>query len=85
MVQGLAWLGSTILPYLRTFDIRERTVYAHIAIPGTEFARELSAVPLGAIWGYVGVAALNAAFFSIFALSCGMFLFQGRELGGAEG
>jgi len=84
-LKGMAWIVGTILPYLATFDIRNRTVYSTVAVPGTEYARDLSAVSLWGIWGYVGIAGLYAAAYSLFALSCGMFLFQTRELGGAEG
>jgi hypothetical protein len=85
IVKGIAWIMSTILPYLETFDIRQRTVYSTIALAGTSFAQDLNAVSLSGIWIYVGVAALYAIAYSFFALSAGMWLFQTRELGGAEG
>jgi hypothetical protein len=85
IVKGIAWIISTILPYLETFDIRQRTVYSTIALAGTSFAHDLNAVSLSGIWIYVGVAALYAIAYSVFALSAGMWLFQTRELGGAEG
>jgi hypothetical protein len=76
---------SVVLPFLQVFDLREKTVYARIALPGTVFAQDINAVPLGEIWGYVGVATLYAIAYAVFALSAGMWLFQGRELGGGEG
>jgi len=85
MLKGLAWIGGNVLPFLTTFDIRNRTVFSTIAVPGTSYAHDLSAVSLWGIWAYVGVAGIYAIAYSLFALSAGMFLFQSRELGGAEG
>jgi len=81
--KGLAYLVSLVLPYLRTFDLRQQTVYSKIAV--YSFALDINAVPLGDIWKYVAVATLNAAAYATFALSAGMLLFSSRELGGAEG
>ena len=36
-------------------------------------------------WAYTGVATLYAICYAAFALAIGMWLFQSRELGGAEG
>ena len=83
--QKLAYLMSLVLPYLAVFDLRDKTVLKHIALNNTMFANEIGAVTLGEIWKYVGVAGLNALFYSAFALAVGMFSFQTRELGGAEG
>lgn len=85
VVQGLAYLVSNMLPYLRTFDLRESTVYATIALPGTRFVEEYGAVALSQIWKYVGIAFLNAVFYASFVLGIGMLMFSRRELGGAEG
>lgn len=85
LTQTLAYLMSLVLPYLAVFDLRDKTVLRHIAIPHTSFAHEIGAVTLGEIWQYVGVAGLNAFFYAAFALAIGMLLFQSRELGGAEG
>ncbi len=55
-----------------------------IAVPGAEYARD-AAVTLGEIWGYAGVSAVYALCYAAFALALGLWLFQNRELGGAEG
>lgn len=85
LVQKLAYLVSLLLPYLKTFDLRDKTVYGKIALAGTEFADEFNKVSLGDIWGYVGVASLNAVAYAVFALAIGLILFSTRDLGGAEG
>ncbi len=78
------WL-SLLLPYLEVFDLRQKTVYSKIALAGTEFANDINAVTPGQLWLYVGMALLYAIGYSAFALSAGMWSFQTRELGGAEG
>lgn len=85
IVKVLAYAIGVVLPYLETFDDRQRTVYGRIAIAGTRFAQELGAVPLSEIWKYAGMSAVYAACYAAFALAIGMWLFQTRELGGAEG
>jgi ABC-type transport system involved in multi-copper enzyme maturation permease subunit len=85
ITRGIAYLISLVLPYLATFDLRQKTVYSKIALAGTGFAQDINAVSLSDIWQYVGVAGLNAIAYSAFALSVGMLLFSTRELGGAEG
>lgn len=84
--KAFAWTISTVLPYLETFDLRSRTVYAKIALAGTHFADEkFGTVQLSQIWTYVGISAVYAAVYAAFALSAGMWIFQNRELGGSEG
>jgi uncharacterized protein with PQ loop repeat len=85
IVKTTAYAVSLILPFLQTFDLRPLTLFQTISIPGTRFIYDRQAVSLGTIWGYVAVAALYAITYSAFALSAGMWLFEGRELGGAEG
>jgi ABC-type transport system involved in multi-copper enzyme maturation permease subunit len=85
MTKGLAWTISLLLPYLEVFDLRQLTVYRPLAVANTVFANDPNAVPMGTIWAYVGVATLYALTYVLFALSAGMWLFQTRELGGAEG
>jgi ABC-type transport system involved in multi-copper enzyme maturation permease subunit len=85
VVKGAAFLFSLILPYLETFDLRKWTVYSRIALPGTEFVYDATAVHLADVWKYVGIASVNAIAYAAFALAIGMLLFQSRELGGAEG
>lgn len=76
---------SLILPYLASFDLRGPTVYHEIALAGTQFAKSTNAVSYGAIWMYIAAAAGYGIAYAIFALSCGMWLFERRELGGNEG
>ena len=85
IARGLAYCLSVVLPFLQTFDLRQKTVYAPIALAGTMFAQDVRAVTLGEIWRYVAVAGLYALLYTIFALTAGMLLFQNRELGGSEG
>jgi len=79
----IAYIASTVLPYLENFDLNSRTVFQRLAV-GT-FASDPTAGHLMPIWGYVAMAFSYAAAYSFFALTAGMLLFQNRELGGAEG
>jgi ABC-type transport system involved in multi-copper enzyme maturation permease subunit len=81
----IAYTISVSLPFLETFDLRAKTIYSHVALAGTQFASDINAVPISEIWQYVGVAAMYAIAYIVFALSVGMLLFQNRELGGGEG
>jgi len=81
----LAYVIGVLLPFLETFDLRQKAIYSQIALSGTQFAANVNAVPLIDIWRYVGIAALYAIAYVVFALSIGMLLFQGREMGGGEG
>jgi ABC-type Na+ efflux pump permease subunit len=85
IVKGIAYILSLLLPYLQMFDLRQKTVYGTIRLAGTMYASDTHGVSYGLIWGYTGVAALYAIFYAAFALAIGMWLFQGGELGGAEG
>ena len=85
IARGIAYVIATVLPYLETFDLRQKTVYATIRLAGTMYAEDPRGVTMGEIWSYTGVAALYAACYAAFALALGMWLFQSRELGGAEG
>ena len=85
---ALAEAAAFVLPYLQTFDLRQVALFREISVPGTEFAdvnKYPTAVGLGTIWGYIGVAALYGLGYATFALGSGLLLFQTRELGGAEG
>lgn len=84
VTKGLAYLLGNILPFLETFDLRQKTIYSTIAV-GSEFINDPNAVALADIWGYTGIALLYALFYAAFALGVGMLLFQTRELGGGEG
>jgi len=84
LVKHCAYAISVLLPYLQIFDLRTLTVYKTIRI-GDSFRYDPQGVYLSTLWSYVGVAFLYCAAYSIFSLSAGMWLFEGRELGGAEG
>jgi ABC-type transport system involved in multi-copper enzyme maturation permease subunit len=84
-VKWLAGLVTLLLPYLRTFDLRDKTIYSQIAIGNMDVSEVFNAVTLGEIWRYVGVAGLNAVAYATFALAVGLLLFSSRDLGGAEG
>jgi hypothetical protein len=81
----VGYLLKTILPYLQVFDLREKGVYATIALKGSVFANDPSAVSLASIWGDAGLSFVYADFYATAALAVGLLLFQTRELGGAEG
>jgi ABC-type transport system involved in multi-copper enzyme maturation permease subunit len=83
LVKGPAYLVSIVLPYLEAFDIRPLTIYRPLAAFG--FETDPNAVPLSTIVTYLGISTAYAIAYAIFALSVGMWLFQTRELGGAEG
>jgi ABC-type transport system involved in multi-copper enzyme maturation permease subunit len=83
---GGGWFASvinTLVPYLANFDLRQKTVYARIALGGA--TGDVNAVHLSDIWSYTAFAAVYALCYATFALAAGMLLFQGRELGGGEG
>jgi ABC-type transport system involved in multi-copper enzyme maturation permease subunit len=85
LVKGFAWVISTLLPFLRVFDLRDKTVYSPIRLSGTAFEKNPAAVDLSTIWVYVAIAAAYGLAYVTFALSAGMWSFRTRELGGAEG
>jgi hypothetical protein len=85
VVKSFAWIISLLLPYLETFDLRQRTVYSVIRLAGTVYADDPRGVYMGDIWSYTAVAAAYAICYAAFALGLGMWLFEGRELGGGEG
>jgi ABC-type transport system involved in multi-copper enzyme maturation permease subunit len=85
VTRGFVWLISVAIPYLETFDLRQKTVYSTIRLAGTMYADDVRGVTMGEIWAHTGVAALYAALYAAFALAAGMMMFQSRELGGGEG
>ena len=87
IVRGIAYVGSLLLPYLATFDLRPFTVYSPIGVATQtgQFTQNPLAVPPETIWGMFGVSAVYGIAYATFALAVGMWLFQNRELGGAEG
>lgn len=85
ILRGLAWVISTVLPYLQVFDLRDLTVYKPIAIAGTSFEKNPSAVAMSTIWVYLAIATAYGIAYVAFALSAGLWSFRTRELGGAEG
>jgi ABC-type transport system involved in multi-copper enzyme maturation permease subunit len=90
LMKSVVWLVKTVIPYLATFDLRNKTIYHVIALRDTQFwprpgALQQDVVYPGQIWAYVGIATLYGIAYTVFALSAGMWLFKSRELGGAEG
>lgn len=83
LAQGLAYFLSTALPYLENFDLSRATVYRTIAV--AQFADDVTAVRVSAIWNYVAWATAYAGVYVFFALTAGLWLFRHRDLGGAEG
>jgi ABC-type Na+ efflux pump permease subunit len=83
IVKILGEAVALVLPYLGTFDLKDVTVLSTIKVGA--FAHNTQAIALGALWGYVGIAALYAVAYCTFVLSAGMWSFQRRELGGGEG
>jgi ABC-type transport system involved in multi-copper enzyme maturation permease subunit len=83
LVKGPAYLVSITLPYLEAFDVRSLAIYHPVAM--FEFANDPTAVPLSTLFTYLLISAAYAIAYATFALSVGMWLFQTRELGGAEG
>jgi len=84
-LRGIAWVISTLLPYLQVFDLRDLTVYKPIRVAGTQFENNPAGVYLSTIWTYLGIAAAYGLAYVTFALSAGLWSFRTRELGGAEG
>ena len=83
--KSLTQVLCTLLPFLGIFDLRQYTVYGTIALPHTNYAADPQASSPWSILAYVGIATLYAICFTTFALAAGMWSFQSRELGGAEG
>jgi hypothetical protein len=83
VVRGFAAVIRAALPYLEAFDLKAKTIYGKVAIG--QFASDPNAMPIGQILGYLGLSVVYGAAFVVFALSVGMWMFQSRELGGAEG
>jgi ABC-type Na+ efflux pump permease subunit len=85
MLRGLGNVIATVLPFLQVFDLRDLTVYRPIAVAGTSYAQNPSAVPPSTIWTYMLIAVAYGIAYVTFALSAGLWSFRTRELGGAEG
>jgi len=85
VVKVFANVISSVLPFLRVFDLRDKTVYTPIKLAGTMFEQNPAATEMYKIWIYVGIAAAYGIAYVVFALSAGMWSFRTRELGGAEG
>ena len=83
LVKAPAYVVSVLFPYLEAFDIRALTVHRPLAV--FRFVNDPNAVEVSTIVVYLLISAAYAVAYSIFALSVGMWLFQTRELGGAEG
>lgn len=85
MLRGLGNVIATVLPFLQVFDLRDLTVYRPIAVAGTSYAQNPTAVPPSTIWTYMLIAFAYGIAYVTFALSAGLWSFRTRELGGAEG
>jgi len=85
VVKVFANVISSFLPFLRVFDLRDKTVYTPIKLAGTMFEQNPAATEMYKIWIYVAIAAAYGIAYVVFALSAGMWSFRTRELGGAEG
>jgi ABC-type Na+ efflux pump permease subunit len=84
-VKIFAYVASAVLPFLQTFDLRQFTVFHNVRVAGTAFFNDRNGITVGAILEYLAIACGYAIAYATFALSAGMWLFQTRELGGAEG
>lgn len=83
--KALSGVICTFVPFLGIFDLRQYTVYGTIALPRTQYMADPQAIAVSHILAYVGIATLYAVCYTTFALAAGMWSFQTRELGGAEG
>ena len=83
IVRGFVALMRAGLPYLEAFDLKSKTIYGKLAV--AQFASDPAATPVSHILGYLGLSIVYGIAFVTFSLSVGMWLFQTRELGGAEG
>jgi ABC-type transport system involved in multi-copper enzyme maturation permease subunit len=84
-VKGIAQVFALLLPYLQVFDLKAWTLLSTIRVPSTAFAGDTNGVALNTIFTGMGLAALYALTYVVFALSAGLWSFQSRELGGGEG
>jgi len=71
LLKSFAHVVSSVFPSLDLFDLREELAQTRM---------EMSVA-----WGYVAQSLVYMAFYVTFVLSLGLWLFQRRELGGAEG
>ncbi|HEX4796624.1 MAG TPA: ABC transporter permease subunit [Humisphaera sp.] len=85
LVKAFAYTFSWLLPFLQVFDLRSLALYHDVAVPGTDYMNTPGVISLGTIWMGVFIAAGYGIAYATFALGAGMWLFQTRELGGAEG
>lgn len=83
LIKGPAYLISIVLPYLETFDVRPLALNRKLKMGFA--ALDPNAIDLSTLFTYVGISALYTICYVTFALAVGMWLFQTRELGGAEG
>lgn len=83
VVRGFVAFIRAGLPYLEAFDLKAKTIYGKLAI--AQFASDPSAIAVSQVLKYVGLSVVYFVTFTTLALSVGMWLFQTRELGGAEG
>ncbi|MEM6560329.1 MAG: hypothetical protein AAF656_01905, partial [Planctomycetota bacterium] len=84
LVRALAEVVNTVLPFLAVFDLRELTLYAPIALPGSVFAADPGATAVSTLATEVGLSGLYFVLYVTAALTAGLLMFRGRELGGGE-
>ena len=82
LVKGVAWVITSVLPFLEVFDLRKYAVYGQIGMGESDMT---NTTPLSFIWENTGLAVLHAGFYVAFALAIGLLIFRNRELGGNEG
>jgi hypothetical protein len=81
--KAIANVLAVVLPYLKLFNMDGTTALGTIGVGS--YATDPSAVGPGELWLAVGASAAYAIAYAFTAMLAGMWLFQSRELGGAEG
>lgn len=76
-------VAASVLPFLQIFDLRHLAVLKTLKV--AQYASDVTAVPVKTLWEFVARAASYAIAYAALALAAGLWLFHGRELGGAEG
>ncbi|MGC4033376.1 MAG: ABC transporter permease subunit [Tepidisphaeraceae bacterium] len=82
VTKSLAFLVSTLLPFLEVFDMKKYTVFSKLGMDSGDTSHVFTSTY---IWTNVGLSVLYAAFYAAFALTVGILIFRKRELGGNEG
>ncbi len=85
VASSVTFVISTVLPFLRVFDLTEYTIYGSIALPGSTWSDDPNAARLGAMWWYVLAAGGYFVAYVAFLLFAARLSFATRDLGGNEG